>query len=104
MALGFSGERLPVGTGLDVILELTVRRGSETAIAYKAESRPRMVDVLNGATPLSRGRICLVPELSPDDAELDALWRKVFGQPLPMRGSPEIARKILADHMAKDSR
>ncbi|ADL01324.1 DNA methylase [Brevundimonas subvibrioides] len=40
-------------------------------------------------------------ELSSVDAELDAMWRKVFGQPLPMLGAPEIARKILADHVAK---
>jgi len=63
-----------------------------------------MLDVLNGATALSGGRICLMDKLSPDDAELDALWRKMFGQPLPMLGSPEIARKILADHEAKPER
>lgn len=39
--------------------------------------------------------------LSPVDAELDALWREVFGQPLPMLGSPEIATRILADQAAK---
>lgn len=63
-----------------------------------------MLDVLNGATALPGGRICRMPELSPEDAELDALWREVFGQPLPMLGAPEIARKILADHMARATR
>lgn len=39
-------------------------------------------------------------DIPPDDAELDVLWRAAFGQPLPMLGAPEIARKILADHLA----
>lgn len=42
-------------------------------------------------------------DLSPEDAELDALWRKVFGQPLPMLGAPKIARKILEDHLKRGS-
>jgi hypothetical protein len=40
-------------------------------------------------------------DLSPDDFELDALWRSVFGEPMPLRGAPEIARKILGDHVAR---
>lgn len=63
-----------------------------------------MVDLFNRATELPVPRICLVPHMSPEDAEVDALWRRVFGQPLPMLGSPKIAKKILADHVAKDAR
>lgn len=63
-----------------------------------------MVKVLNGATAPPVWRIYRMTGLSPEDAELDALWREVFGQPLPMLGSPEIARKILADHLAEASR
>ena len=35
------------------------------------------------------------PQLSPDDAHLNRLWRETFGQPLPLIGAPEIARRIL---------
>ena len=43
-------------------------------------------------------------KLSQTDAELDVLWRAVFGQPLPMLGAPEIAEAILADHLAQPTR
>ncbi|HEY1072374.1 hypothetical protein [Brevundimonas sp.] len=33
--------------------------------------------------------------LPPDEAHLDALWRERFGQPMPMIGAPDIARRIL---------
>lgn len=33
--------------------------------------------------------------LSPEDAELDARWRAVFGQPLPIIGAADIARAVL---------
>lgn len=36
--------------------------------------------------------------LSPVDAELDGRWRAAFNEPLPMLGSPEIARAILDAH------
>lgn len=36
--------------------------------------------------------------LSLIDAELDARWRAAFNEPLPMLGSPEIARAILDAH------
>jgi len=35
------------------------------------------------------------PQLSPDEAHLDRLWREAFGQPLPLIGAPDIARRIL---------
>ncbi|MBB4797928.1 hypothetical protein HNP32_001652 [Brevundimonas bullata] len=34
-------------------------------------------------------------QLSPDDAHLNRLWLETFGQPLPLIGAPEIARRIL---------
>lgn len=34
-------------------------------------------------------------QLSPDDAHLNRLWFETFGQPLPLIGAPEIARRIL---------
>ena len=36
--------------------------------------------------------------LTPEDARLDRLWREHFGQPLPMIGAPEVARRILRQH------
>lgn len=33
--------------------------------------------------------------LSPIDAELDRLWRERFGQPLPLRGCPDLAYRVL---------
>jgi len=36
--------------------------------------------------------------LSPEEARLDRLWREHFGQPLPMIGAPEVARRILRQH------
>jgi len=38
---------------------------------------------------------------SPEDIELDRLWRQVFNQPLPMLGAGDVARAILAKHLAK---
>jgi len=38
------------------------------------------------------------PQLSPDEAHLDRLWREAFGQPLPLIGAPDIARRILRQH------
>lgn len=35
------------------------------------------------------------PKLSPDDAHLNRLWCETFGQPMPLIGAPEIARRIL---------
>ncbi|MND60947.1 MULTISPECIES: hypothetical protein [unclassified Brevundimonas] len=35
------------------------------------------------------------PQLSPDDAHLNRLWRETFGQPMPLIGAPDIARRIL---------
>lgn len=35
------------------------------------------------------------PQLSPDDAHLNRLWRQTFGQPMPLIGAPDIARRIL---------
>lgn len=35
-------------------------------------------------------------EMSAEDRELDRQWRACFGQPLPMLGSAEIVRSILA--------
>ena len=40
-------------------------------------------------------------ELPQTDAELDVVWRAVFGQPLPMLGAPEIAKAILAEHLVE---
>lgn len=37
-------------------------------------------------------------DLTPEDARLDQLWRERFGQPLPMIGAPEVARRILREH------
>ena len=37
----------------------------------------------------------MTPQLSSDDAHLNRLWRRTFGQPLPLIGAPEIARRIL---------
>ena len=51
-----------------------------------------------GARPARMGYRVMSPQLSPDDAELDELWREAFGQPLPLLGAPEIAREILARH------
>jgi hypothetical protein len=34
--------------------------------------------------------------LSPEDRVLDDLWRERFGEPLPILGSGEIVRRILA--------
>lgn len=42
-----------------------------------------------------------MPDISPEDAKIDAEWRKAFGQPLPMLGAPEIARLILDEHYSK---
>jgi hypothetical protein len=39
--------------------------------------------------------------ISDEDKELDALWRELFGQPLPMLGAPELARSIIAQHLLK---
>jgi len=36
--------------------------------------------------------------LTPEEVRLDQLWRKRFGQPLPMVGAPEVARRILRQH------
>lgn len=36
--------------------------------------------------------------LTPEDRELDRLWRLMFNQPLPMLGAPDVARAILAQH------
>lgn len=36
--------------------------------------------------------------LTPEDRELDRLWRLAFKQPLPMLGAPDAARSILAQH------
>jgi hypothetical protein len=35
------------------------------------------------------------PQLSPEDAHLNRLWRETFGQPMPLIGAPDIARRIL---------
>ena len=35
------------------------------------------------------------PRLTPDDAHLNRLWRETFGQPMPLIGAPDIARRIL---------
>lgn len=35
------------------------------------------------------------PQLSPDDAHLNKLWCVTFGQPMPLIGAPDIARRIL---------
>lgn len=37
-------------------------------------------------------------DLNSEDARLDQLWREHFGQPLPMIGAPEVARRILRQH------
>ena len=37
----------------------------------------------------------MTPRLSPDDAHLNRLWREKFGQPMPLIGAPDIARRIL---------
>lgn len=37
-------------------------------------------------------------DLNSEDARLDRLWREHFGQPLPMIGAPEVARRILRQH------
>ncbi len=34
-------------------------------------------------------------EMSPQDRELDRLWRARFGEPLPMLGCAAIARRVL---------
>jgi len=31
------------------------------------------------------------------DRALDALWRGLYGQPLPLRGAPELALKIIIE-------
>lgn len=36
--------------------------------------------------------------LTPEEVRLDRLWRERFGQPLPMIGAPEVARRILRQH------
>ncbi|MEN5144751.1 hypothetical protein [Brevundimonas diminuta] len=36
--------------------------------------------------------------LTPEEVRLDRLWRERFGQPLPMVGAPEVARRILRQH------
>ena len=38
------------------------------------------------------------PQLSPDEAHLNDLWRETFGQPMPLIGAPDIARRILRQH------
>lgn len=43
------------------------------------------------------------PQLSPDDAHLNQLWRETFGQPLPLIGAPDIARRILRQNGVPDS-
>jgi len=41
-------------------------------------------------------RGCAVnPQLSPDDAHLNHLWKAAFGQPMPVIGAPDIVRRIL---------
>lgn len=34
--------------------------------------------------------------MSTEDRQLDAQWRDVFGQPLPILGAGELVRRILA--------
>jgi hypothetical protein len=36
--------------------------------------------------------------LTSEEVRLDKLWREHFGQPLPMVGAPEVARRILRQH------
>lgn len=46
--------------------------------------------------PRSDTRGCATnPKPSPDDAHLNRLWCETFGQPMPLIGAPEIARRIL---------
>lgn len=40
-------------------------------------------------------RMPMMSVMSAEDALLDERWRRMFGQPLPMLGAPEIARTIL---------
>lgn len=37
--------------------------------------------------------------LDPEEARLDALWRHRFGQPLPIRGSADLALEILGENV-----
>lgn len=37
----------------------------------------------------------MTPQLSPDEVHLNRLWRETFGQPMPLIGAPDIARRIL---------
>lgn len=37
----------------------------------------------------------------PSDAELDQLWRKAFGEPLPIFGAGEIVVAVLAQFEAR---
>lgn len=34
-------------------------------------------------------------DLTPEEVRLDKLWREHFGQPMPMIGAPDVARRIL---------
>jgi hypothetical protein len=36
--------------------------------------------------------------LTDEDTELDQQWREAFGQPLPMLGAANIARKVLQQY------
>ena len=42
-------------------------------------------------------------QTSHEDIELDTLWRKVFGQPLPVVGAPDVARRIIREHLARSN-
>lgn len=37
-------------------------------------------------------------QMSPEDEELDRLWREAFGQPLPILGAACVVRPILLRH------
>lgn len=42
--------------------------------------------------------------LSPEDLELDARWRKRFGQPLPILGARELVEIMLATPVTETER
>lgn len=50
-------------------------------------------------------RIChpmpILTAMTDEYRELDAQWRRVFRQPLPMLGAPDVARAILAQHTSR---
>lgn len=76
-----------------------IRSGTSRFTAFY-DLAPRTPPRLSGDPILEAA---MNPQLSPDDAHLNQLWRETFGQPLPLIGAPEITRRILRQNGVPDS-